>query len=61
VPSAHAIEREFKVMSALHGAGVPVARPLHLCEDASVIGTPFFVMEYVRGERYMSMFVCMCV
>jgi aminoglycoside phosphotransferase (APT) family kinase protein len=50
LPSAHAIEREFRVMSALAGAGIPVARMLHLCEDESVIGRAFFIMEHVDGR-----------
>ncbi len=50
LPSAHAIEREFRVMAALAGTGVPVARTLALCEDAAIIGTAFFVMEYVEGR-----------
>ncbi|MGE0099004.1 MAG: phosphotransferase family protein [Hydrogenophaga sp.] len=50
LPSAHAIEREFRVMSALHGTGVPVARMHALCEDESVIGRAFYVMECVNGR-----------
>lgn len=50
LPSAHAIEREFRVMSALHGTGVPVARMHALCEDESVIGRAFYVMECVDGR-----------
>jgi aminoglycoside phosphotransferase (APT) family kinase protein len=50
LPSAHAVEREYRVMSALAGTGVPVARTHALCEDAGVIGTPFYVMEYVEGR-----------
>lgn len=53
LPSAHAIEREFRVMSALASrTDVPVARPLLLCEDATVIGTPFYVMEHVEGRIF---------
>jgi aminoglycoside phosphotransferase (APT) family kinase protein len=48
--SAHAVEREFRVLSALHGHGVPVARPLHLCEDPEIIGSTFYLMAYVDGE-----------
>lgn len=47
--SAHAIEREFRVLDALRGSAVPVATPLHLCEDASVIGSPFYLMSHVQG------------
>ena len=50
LPSAHAIEREFRVMSALHGTGVPVARMHALCEDESVIGRAFYIMECVDGR-----------
>ena len=50
LPSAHAVEREFRVITALHAAGFPVARPLLLCEDASVVGTPFYLMEHVQGR-----------
>ena len=50
LPSAHAIEREFRVMRALHGSGVPVPRMHLLCDDESVIGRAFFVMEFVSGR-----------
>lgn len=50
LPSAHAIEREFRVITALHAAGFPVARPLLLCEDVQVLGTPFYLMEFVEGR-----------
>ena len=50
LPSAHAIEREFRVMQALHGSGVPVAQMHLLCEDESVIGRAFYLMEYVPGR-----------
>jgi aminoglycoside phosphotransferase (APT) family kinase protein len=50
LPSAHAVDREFKVISALHKVGFPVARPHVLCEDDSVIGTAFYVMDYVDGR-----------
>ena len=50
LPSAHAIEREFKVMHALHGTPVPVAEMHVLCEDESVIGRAFFVMSFVQGR-----------
>nr|XP_055215092.1 acyl-CoA dehydrogenase family member 10 isoform X7 [Gorilla gorilla gorilla] len=52
LPSAHAIEREFRIMKALANAGVPVPNVLDLCEDSSVIGTPFYVMEYCPGLIY---------
>ena len=50
LPSAHAIEREYAVMSALHGSAVPVPRMLLLCEDEAVIGYAFYVMEFVEGR-----------
>jgi aminoglycoside phosphotransferase (APT) family kinase protein len=51
-PTAFDVTREFRVMSALAGAGssVPVPQPLALCEDRSVIGAPFYLMEPVEGE-----------
>ena len=52
LPSAHAIEREFKVMQGLHGTGVPVPRMLGLCEDESVIGRAFYVMEFMEGRVF---------
>lgn len=52
LPSAHAVEREFRVTAALQGSGVPVPPALHLCEDASVIGTPFYVMAFVDGRVF---------
>src|SRR3569832_2493091 len=48
--SAHAIEREFRVMDALHKAGFPVPRQYALCTDESVIGRAFCVMECVNGR-----------
>ena len=50
LPSAHAIEREHRIMQALAGSGVPVPRMHMLCDDVSLIGTPFFVMEFVEGR-----------
>jgi aminoglycoside phosphotransferase (APT) family kinase protein len=50
LPSAHAVEREYRVITALGNTDVPVARTFVLCEDPSVIGTPFYVMEYVEGR-----------
>ena len=50
LPSAHAIEREFRVMGALATHGVPVPHMLMLCEDESVIGRAFYVMECVEGR-----------
>ncbi len=50
LPSAHAVDREFKVISALQGTGVPVPKTYCLCEDNDVIGTMFYIMEYVEGR-----------
>jgi aminoglycoside phosphotransferase (APT) family kinase protein len=50
LPSAHAVDREYRVITALRGAGIPVARSYALCEDDSVIGTAFYIMEYVEGR-----------
>jgi aminoglycoside phosphotransferase (APT) family kinase protein len=50
LPSAHAVEREFRVMKALYGTGVPVARMHGLCEDESVIGRAFYIMDCVEGR-----------
>lgn len=50
LPSAHAVDREFRVIRALHAAGFPVAKPHVLCEDEAVIGTAFYVMDYVEGR-----------
>jgi aminoglycoside phosphotransferase (APT) family kinase protein len=50
LPGAHAVEREARVMSALGAQGFPVPRVHGLCEDESVIGTPFFVMDLVEGR-----------
>ena len=52
LPSAHAVDREYRVIRALHGSDVPVARPVCLCEDPSVIGTIFYVMEFVEGRIF---------
>ena len=49
LPSAHAVDREFRVLQALHGSAVPVARPLHLCMDDAVVGTAFYLMEPIDG------------
>jgi len=50
LPSAHAIEREYRVLAALGRTDIPVARVHALCEDESVIGRAFYVMEYVEGR-----------
>ena len=50
LPSAHAVDREFKVISALYPTGFPVARPYALCTDDSVLGSMFYVMDMVEGR-----------
>ena len=50
--TAHDMSREHRVISALHGSGVPVPGVLGLCEDADVLGAPFYVMEYGAGTPY---------
>lgn len=50
--SAHAVDREFAVISALHAQGFPVARPYALCTDESVVGSVFYVMEKVEGRIF---------
>lgn len=52
LPSAHAVDREFRVLAALQDSPVPVATPLHLCTDDAVIGSWFYLMEYVEGDIY---------
>ena len=50
--SAHAVDREFRVIQALAGADVPVARALHLCEDEGVTGSMFYVMSFEEGRIF---------
>jgi aminoglycoside phosphotransferase (APT) family kinase protein len=50
LPSAHAVEREYRVITALRDTDVPVARTYCLCEDSAVVGTPFYIMEHVDGR-----------
>jgi aminoglycoside phosphotransferase (APT) family kinase protein len=50
--SAHAVDREFRIISALYAADFPVPRPCVLCEDDAVIGTMFYIMEFVDGRIY---------
>jgi aminoglycoside phosphotransferase (APT) family kinase protein len=52
LPSAHAIDREYRVMKALAGTAVPVPEMLLYCDDASVTGTPFYVMDRVQGRVF---------
>ena len=50
LPSAHAVDREFKVQNALYETDVPVAKMYLYCEDESIIGTAFYIMEYIEGK-----------
>lgn len=50
--SAHAVEREYQLITALAPAGFPVPRPLALCDDPDVIGSPFYIMELVDGVTF---------
>ncbi|XP_052237570.1 acyl-CoA dehydrogenase family member 10-like isoform X2 [Dreissena polymorpha] len=52
LPSAHAVEREYQIMKAVEGHGVPVPKMLALCEDDSVLGTPFYIMEHLPGRIF---------
>ena len=50
LPSAHAVDREYRVITALYRSGFPVAKTYCLCEDDAIIGTAFYVMDYVAGR-----------
>lgn len=50
--SAHAVDREFRIISALYAADFPVPRPYAICEDDEIVGTMFFVMEFVDGRIF---------
>ena len=52
LPSAHAVDREVRVLRALQGTSVPVPRVVLFCEDEAVIGTPFYLMEHVPGRVF---------
>ena len=52
LPSAHAVDREYRVIRALHAQGFPVAEPLAYCADESVAGTAFYVMDFVDGRVF---------
>ena len=52
LPSAHAVDREYRVMTALAGSGVPVPRTYAYCDDRSIVGTPFFVMDFADGRQF---------
>ena len=52
LPSAHAVDREYRVIRALHGQGFPVAEPLLYCDDEAVAGTAFYLMSFVDGRVF---------
>ena len=52
LPSAHAVDREFRLLSALSPLDFPVPRPLALCDDPDVIGAMFYIMELAKGRPY---------
>jgi aminoglycoside phosphotransferase (APT) family kinase protein len=52
LPSAHAVDREFRIISALSKQNFPVAEPVFYCADETVVGTPFFLMGYVEGRVF---------
>jgi len=52
LPSAHAVDREYRVISALHAQGFPVAEPILYCADEAIAGTAFFLMSYVEGRVF---------
>ncbi|MGE3148294.1 MAG: phosphotransferase family protein [Pseudorhodoplanes sp.] len=52
LPSAHAVDREFRVISALHRQGFPVAAPILYCADESITGTAFYVMDFADGRVF---------
>lgn len=51
LPSAHAVDREYRVIAGLYPTGFPVARPYGLCTDASVLGAEFYVMDFADGRN----------
>lgn len=52
LPSAHAVDREYRVITALQATDVPVAKTYALCQDDSVIGTSFYIMDYLEGRIF---------
>jgi len=52
LPSAHAVDREYRAITALNATDVPVPRTFCLCEDDSVVGTAFYIMEFVEGRVF---------
>src|SRR5262245_40646523 len=53
LPSAHAVDREYRIMTALASTGVPVPRTYLYCDDAAVVGTPFYLMDCVHGRIFV--------
>jgi aminoglycoside phosphotransferase (APT) family kinase protein len=53
LPSAHAVDREYKVQKALYETDVPVAKMYLYCEDENIVGTPFYIMEYLEGRVFL--------
>lgn len=53
LPSAHAVDREYRLISALYPAGFPVPRPFAICEDVRVIGSVFYLMELIDGRGFL--------
>jgi aminoglycoside phosphotransferase (APT) family kinase protein len=52
MPSAHAVDREYRVLEALRNSAVPIPEPYRYCADREVIGTPFYLMEWLDGRVY---------
>jgi len=52
LPSAHAVDREYRVIRALHAQNFPVAEPILYCADDSVAGTPFYLMSFADGRVF---------
>jgi aminoglycoside phosphotransferase (APT) family kinase protein len=52
LPSAHAVDREYRLLAALHPLGFPAPQPLALCDDPEILGAIFYVMEMARGRSY---------
>jgi aminoglycoside phosphotransferase (APT) family kinase protein len=60
LPSAHAVDREYRVIAALHAAGFPVPRPYRFCEDDGVLGTAFYVVEFLDGRLFWEVDLPVC-
>lgn len=52
LPSAHAVDREYRILKILGKTDVPVPKMVLLCEDVSIIGTPFYIMEHLKGRVF---------